>query len=144
MSWWSPGPRDWWVHSATAKAHAASHPLFYSAEDIESWGPLHVAAKKGKLADVKSLLAEGFLPDLMSTTGEQTPLMWACYGGHLQVVAVLLAAGACRHVRSLLQDNSWNGLTPADPRRVPIQLLLKQASDSLPQDRAWWARWAAL
>lgn len=55
--------------------------------------PILNAAKRGELADVKSLLARG--ADINARTGyNQTPLMLAAGKGHLDVVRLLIDSGA--------------------------------------------------
>lgn len=55
--------------------------------------PLIVAAIRGRLTDVESLLRSGTPVDVIAKDG-QTPLMKASGFGHVDVVKVLLAAGA--------------------------------------------------
>ena len=58
---------------------------------------LHVAGIKGDPATVRALLAAGAEVNARNPPGQQrhmTPLMWAAYGGHAEMVELLLAGGA--------------------------------------------------
>jgi uncharacterized protein len=56
-------------------------------------GEIHDAAKKGDLAKVKALLKDN--PDLIAgkDSAGATPLHWAVYGGHKDVVELLRQHG---------------------------------------------------
>jgi len=54
---------------------------------------LHFAAQDGDVAEVKRFLKEGYQPNLFDDLGK-TPLHYAAMRGHLEVMNVLLAAGA--------------------------------------------------
>src|SRR4051812_10339986 len=54
---------------------------------------LHFAAQDGDVAEVKRFLKEGYQANLFDELGK-TPLHYAAIRGHLEVMYVLLAAGA--------------------------------------------------
>ena len=70
-----------------------------SANELSPDGesPLHVAAIRGSARVVSALLAHGAAVDARTPPGVQrrmTPLQWASYGGHREMVKLLLRAGA--------------------------------------------------
>ena len=72
---------------------------------------LHVAAIKGNPETARLLLSHGAIVDSRSPSGKQrsmTPLHWATYGGHVEMVKILLQYGADPH----LKDET--GLTAVD------------------------------
>ena len=56
--------------------------------------PLHKAAAAGDIAEVKRLLALGFVDVNAKDNDGDTSLHRASYNGHMEVVKLLLAAGA--------------------------------------------------
>ncbi|KAF1795133.1 Ankyrin repeat-containing domain [Phytophthora cactorum] len=58
-----------------------------------SWTPLHLAVITEEMDVIKELLAAGAMLDAVDADG-QTPLLQACLGGQLQIVRLLLNAGA--------------------------------------------------
>ena len=68
---------------------------------------LHFAAQDGNVGEVKRLLKEGYQPNLFDELGN-TPLHYAAMRGHLDVLHVLLAAGADVNAH----DESVIGNTP--------------------------------
>lgn len=76
------------------------HPQFLGDEILDVNQPggfddtlLHIAARKGELADVKTLVACGAKVNAIGDMGS-TPLHDAASKGHVEVVALLLANGA--------------------------------------------------
>ena len=55
--------------------------------------PLHDAAKRGDLDEVKALIKSGVDPDSRNREGA-TPLHWAAFKGHVDVARYLLSRGA--------------------------------------------------
>jgi len=55
--------------------------------------PLHDAAKRCDLSAVERLLAEGADPNILDDQ-RMSPLVWAVYGGYVEIVEALLAGGA--------------------------------------------------
>ena len=68
-----------------------------NARSKDGESALHVNAIKGDGETTKVLLAYGAEVDARTPRGptlQMTPLMWAAYGGHAEMVRLLLAAGA--------------------------------------------------
>ena len=68
-----------------------------NAKSRDGESALHVAGIKGDPDTVRALLNAGAEVDARTpagTTMSMTPLHWAIYGGHLQMVEMLLSAGA--------------------------------------------------
>ena len=67
---------------------------------IKKTGEIHTAVKSGNLAKVKSLLANN--PDLIDARDEDnlTPLLWAAFKGHKEIVEFLIVNGAQVNVKS--------------------------------------------
>ncbi|TYZ69362.1 hypothetical protein PybrP1_001352 [[Pythium] brassicae (nom. inval.)] len=57
------------------------------------WSPLHLAVMVEEVPVVEALLAAGSMLDMVDSDG-QTPLLQACLGGKLELVRLLLHAGA--------------------------------------------------
>jgi uncharacterized protein len=55
--------------------------------------PLHDAAKRCDLSAVERLLAEGADPNILDDQ-RMSPLVWAVYGGCVEIVEALCAGGA--------------------------------------------------
>lgn len=55
--------------------------------------PLHDAAKRCDLSAVERLLAEGTDPNILDDQ-RMSPLVWAVYGGYVEIVEALCAGGA--------------------------------------------------
>ena len=66
---------------------------FVPFEEVFEREKLHFAAEDGDVEEVKKLLDEGYQPNLFDELGK-TPLHYAAMRGHLDVMNVLLAAGA--------------------------------------------------
>jgi len=62
-------------------------------EPAFGWAMLHVAAKNGKVEIVKLLIKHGADVNIQTRSGV-TPLLNAAIGGHDEIVAALIAAGA--------------------------------------------------
>ncbi len=58
------------------------------------WTPLHLAAANGQLAAAAFLLDKGAHIDCRDQDDFATPLCWACYHGHLEMVDFLIERGA--------------------------------------------------
>ncbi|CAM9944908.1 unnamed protein product, partial [Phaeothamnion confervicola] len=74
---------------------------------------VHAAARAGKTAKVVDYISKG--GDVNKLDREKcSPLMWACWGGHLEIVTKLLEHGAQPNVfneqrASSLHWASWGG-----------------------------------
>jgi ankyrin repeat protein len=76
-------------------------------KDSHNWlriTPLHHAARRGDVKEVKKLLASGADLSAREDHLRSTPLAWAAKHGQLEMVKFLLAAGA---PKSLPDDPSW-------------------------------------
>jgi ankyrin repeat protein len=76
-------------------------------KDAHNWlriTPLHHAARRGDVKEVKKLLASGADLSAREDHLRSTPLAWAAKHGQLEMVKFLLAAGA---PKSLPDDPSW-------------------------------------
>jgi ankyrin repeat protein len=80
---------------------------FVPFEEVFEREKLHFAAQEGDVEGVKRLLKEGYQPNLFDELGN-TPLHYAAMRGHLNVMNVLLAAGADVNAH----DESVIGNTP--------------------------------
>jgi uncharacterized protein len=60
-------------------------------------GPINVAAGEGRLEVVRFLIEQG--AELDTTEPERNPLFSAIYGGHIDIVKLLLAAGLDASIR---------------------------------------------
>lgn len=88
------------------------------------------AARSGHVDEVKRLLGllqpqDWSLVDFRSGKGAQTPLMAAARGGHVEVVSVLLAAGAAVDARDP-SGRSAVMLAAAEGKDEIVELVIKQ------------------
>ncbi|KAJ0393739.1 hypothetical protein P43SY_004711 [Pythium insidiosum] len=70
-----------------------SHTHLDASTRDGAWSPLHLAVMTEDLAIVQALLDAGVLVDSIDNDG-QTPLTMACLGGRLELIRLLLRAGA--------------------------------------------------
>lgn len=87
--------------------------------------PLHVAAEKGRIILVRTLLKHGAEIDQVSEQGD-TPLELAILNGRTQVAEVLLAAGATLDPSALLMKGARVGVTDRDT----VRLLIERGADT--------------
>ncbi len=80
--------------------------LYYYEGQVEIDFDLFDASYGGLHGAVRMLLAEGVDPDTRDSDG-WTALMYATYGGHLEVVEVLLDAGADASIESYGASALW-------------------------------------
>eukprot|EP00644_Phytophthora_capsici_P008386 jgi/Phyca11/114670/e_gw1.26.136.1 len=73
------------IHSGQVQVNAATRD--------GGWTPLHLAVITEEVEVIKELLSTGAMLDAVDADG-QTPLLQACLGGQLQLVRLLLNAGA--------------------------------------------------
>lgn len=94
-------------------------------------GALHEAAQCGDLDKVKSLLAEGALIDLRSTTEGATPLHYAAESGYLAVAQYLVSHGASVNATPTLQRQGNTPLLIAATKGHLdlVRFLLEQGAD---------------
>ncbi|MBA3537011.1 MAG: ankyrin repeat domain-containing protein [Tatlockia sp.] len=89
---------------AGAISKAVGAPLNYQ--------PIHIAAKKGRLNIVKALIEDDLaLLDDVDLDG-QTPLLWAAYMGHLDVLNYLISKGARLNLATNNPSDKGHGKTP--------------------------------
>ena len=82
--------------------------------------PLHVAAEKGRIILVRTLLEHGAAIDQTSQQGD-TPLELAILNGRTQIAEVLLAEGATLDASALLLKGARAGITDRDTVRFLIE-----------------------
>ena len=70
-----------------------SHNADLNAEDDDKCSCLHLIAREGHVCLVQVLVDAGAKVDTLDV-GQWTPLIWACYKGHTQMVDALVASGA--------------------------------------------------
>jgi len=80
---------DWW--RATVKGKTGLVPSNYFAEDINSTVtlPMHEAAKRGNISFLEECLLTKIPVNQPDSSGN-TPLHWACRGGHVECARALL------------------------------------------------------
>lgn len=78
-------PRNYWLRISTL--------LTLLAIPTVQAGPLHDAAERGDLEQLKRLIAQGSDVNARDEN-EATPLHWAVYRGHITVARLLIAHGA--------------------------------------------------
>ena len=83
--------------------------------------PLHVAAEKGRIIMVRTLLKHGAVMDQKSASGD-TALDLAILNGRTQIAEVLLADGAGLDPSRLLSKAAQTGVTDRDTARLLIEL----------------------
>jgi ankyrin repeat protein len=88
-------------------------------------GALHLMAKRSDVAAVEWLLAHGANPNARWAhwNSEVTPLHLAVLQGHVDVIRVLLRAGADPHIRDSFHDSSAIGWAEFFKRPDLVQLL---------------------
>ncbi|XP_043568237.1 osteoclast-stimulating factor 1 isoform X1 [Chiloscyllium plagiosum] len=80
---------NWW--KGTCKGRTGLIPSNYVAEHVESIdNPLHEAAKRGNESWLKECLDNRVAVNALDKAGN-TALYWACHGGHIGIVKILLS-----------------------------------------------------
>ncbi|XP_049907692.1 osteoclast-stimulating factor 1 [Epinephelus moara] len=80
---------NWW--KGTCRGRTGLIPSNYVAEHAESIdNPMHEAAKRGNLSWLRECVENKVAINGLDKAGN-TPLYWACHGGHKEVVEVLLS-----------------------------------------------------
>jgi hypothetical protein len=100
------GPSSWWpwvLSSLLASEHTYT-VLFFVQKMSTS---VHAAAQNNQLSLLRSLVSEDATSVNAVDADSRTPLHWAASGGHLDVVAYLLANGA---EVDKTDDNGWTPL----------------------------------
>jgi ankyrin repeat protein len=95
----------------------------------EGSGALHVLAKRNDVAAVKWLLDHGADPNARWAhwDAEVTPLHLAAWQGHVEVVRLLLAAGADAAIRDSKHDGDAIGWAEHGGREEVVRILKSQA-----------------
>ena len=87
--------------------------------------PLHVAAEKGRIIMVKTLLKHGAEVDLETADGD-TPLDLSILAGRTQIAEILLTAGTDLEASTLLLKAATIGVTDRDT----VRFLLDRGADT--------------
>ena len=111
---------------------AAGHDVRERSKDGET--VLHVNAIKGDTATTQVLLAAGAEVDARTPKGGtlwMTPLMWATYGGHVEMCKLLLNMGADP---TAADENGKAVLTMAqEARHAEVEALLREYIEKWPR-----------
>ena len=89
---------------------------------------LLLGSSRGSIGETLAALELGADPDIRQSGDRRTPLMLAAEGGHLQVMQVLIVAGADVGVRA---DNDWTALMFAAGQGsgAAVRLLIEAGAD---------------
>lgn len=98
----------------TSDAHQARYPLFNTL--------LHIAAARGFVGEAQALIAAGAVIDARNAWGA-TPLWIASHAGRLDVVRVLLDAGADRTLTDLQDTSPLDAAAEAGHDAVCVTLM---------------------
>ena len=79
-----------------------SHNADVNAEDSDKATALHAAAREGHADVCLELLEQGAAIEAQDG-GNWTPLLWACYRGHVAAADCLISRGANINARGLYQ-----------------------------------------
>lgn len=95
---------------------------FYNGRPLEF--PLHTAVQRGDADAVLTLLEQGASANSHDSM-RMSPLLWAVYGGYLEIVRILLDNGADPNFRSVTGESAlWHA--EGDFGMVEIAKLLRQ------------------
>lgn len=84
------------------------------AMEADSWRPLHLAVSIGNKAVVQALLRRKAITDCVTRVGGYTPLMIAVHRGHMEIIKLLVEAGANFNIRTEVAPRMTRGtLAPA-------------------------------
>ncbi|WP_435988630.1 ankyrin repeat domain-containing protein [Sulfitobacter sp. SH24] len=112
--------------SLSAAAFAQTAP---SASDIASYRGLHLAAHKGQVAEIESLIAAGEDPNMRDRSG-RTPAHIAAFASHDDALSALATGGADMNA---LENRAYDVLTIAavanDPELVSLAMELGNKPD---------------
>ncbi len=81
------------VRSLLGQGADPNHQLYWSDEWADKLPLLHMACRRGYLEIVKTLVTHGARTDKGGGWANMTPLLYACYGGHKDVVLYLKEVG---------------------------------------------------
>ena len=93
--WWHvPPPHDWpRVTAFQIDGRWIDHKAVIEIPDEREYGDLHLAAQDGDVMRVRELLAEGRSPNAFDEIAK-TPLHYAAESEHIDIIRLLLEAGA--------------------------------------------------
>ncbi|EFN53656.1 hypothetical protein CHLNCDRAFT_136398 [Chlorella variabilis] len=106
---------------------------------------LHTAAKRGHVEVARQLLARGAQVNCLDYGGiRRSPLHWACHGGHVAMVEILLEAGADttadgRSWSKLVQGQRCGSLIPKDQPTESVESVCRNNAVRLALTRPDWS-----
>ncbi|KAJ3030009.1 Osteoclast-stimulating factor 1 [Rhizophlyctis rosea] len=135
---------NWWkCRCGTKEGLVPSNYVGENTSTLEN--PLHEAAKRGNTAFAIELLNAGISPNSLDKAAN-TPLHWACRGGHAEVVKAILDSGkpVSINAQNKLGDapvhgGAWGGHAPIIRlllTRSDINLTLRNKDGKTPLDLA--------
>lgn len=110
------------------RSRLATNPNSVDETDLNClmhWTPLHVAAIAGQATVVETLLANHANPNALDDIGN-TPLLWAAYFGHTNVVSLLLKHKADMDIKGNTELN-----TLGEGQDTPLDFAIQRGFNSI-------------